>query len=235
LNPALYVGIETSGTSTGLALASCGKVVAEIVEASGCSHNEVLFPLLDRLLKGVGVTTCGLSGIGVDVGPGMFTSLRVGLATAKGLSVAHRVPVAGVNTLWSLARTARASMDGVLSVMDARKCQVYAALYLEGQPAMLPALTNPEQLVSDVLSKLAGRPRLVIAGNGAGLCTALFAAAGMELESTGIENPSPGVVAIEAGERIVKGLGDSVAEMEPIYLRRTDAELTREQKLRPGS
>jgi hypothetical protein len=57
----------------------------------------------------------------------------------------------------------------------------------------------------------------------------------VDLELTGIENPSPGVAALEAGERIAKALADDVAAIEPLYLRRTDAELAREQKLKPGA
>ncbi|MCX6841595.1 MAG: tRNA (adenosine(37)-N6)-threonylcarbamoyltransferase complex dimerization subunit type 1 TsaB [candidate division WOR-3 bacterium] len=234
MNPAVFLGIETSGTSTGLALAVSGRVVAELVEHSSCGHNEVLMPLLDRLLKGSGRTARDLSGIGVDLGPGMFTSLRVGLSTAKGLAVAHRIPVKGVNTLWSLARTARGDMDRVLSVMDARKHQVYAALYLEGRPAIPPSIMGPEQLVSEVRTMLPGRTSLVVAGSGASVCADLFAVAGVELQLTSIEIPSPGVVALEAAERIAGGMADDVAAIEPIYLRRTDAELAREQKIKPG-
>jgi tRNA threonylcarbamoyladenosine biosynthesis protein TsaB len=190
-------------------------------------------PLLDRLLKGAGVKVGELSGIGVDIGPGMFTSLRVGTSTAKGLAIAHRIPVVGLGSLWGIARTARPALDRVLSLIDARKQQVYAALYLEGRPAIPPSVISPEELVSEVMSALSSRTSLTVAGNGAGICADLFAAAGVQLELTGIESPSPGVVAVEAGERIEKGLADDLAAIEPLYLRRTDAELTREQKLGP--
>jgi len=235
LSTTLVLGIETSGASTGLALAAGGKVVAELVEHSSCGHNEVLMPLLDRLLKGAGVMPCHLSGIGVDIGPGMFTSLRVGTSTAKGLAIARRLPIVGVSALWSLARTAQSTRDRVLPLVDARKHQVYAALYLEGRPAIPPSVLSPEQLVSEVGSILPGRGSLVVAGSGASICASLLAAAGVELELTGIENPSPGVVALEAGERIARGLAGDLAAIEPLYLRRTDAELAREQSLKPDS
>ena len=233
MRPALFLGIETSGKSTGLALADSGKVVAEMIEDSSSSHNEVLMPLLDRLLRGTGVKVSELSGIGVDIGPGMFTALRVGTSTAKGLAIAHRIPIVGVSSLWGIARTARPALDRVLSLIDARKQQVYAALYLDGRAVIQPAVMNPEELVSEARSVLPSGTSLVVAGNGAGICADLFAAAGVELELTGIESPSPGVVAIEAGERIEKGQADDLAAVEPLYLRRTDAELIREQKLNP--
>ena len=232
MNPAIFLGIETSGTSTGLALAVSGRVIAEMVEHSSCGHNEVLMPLLDRLLKGSAVMAADLSGIGVDIGPGMFTSLRVGLSTAKGLAVAHRIPVKGISTLWSLARTACGDMNRVLSVVDARKHQVYAALYIEGRPAIPPSIMDPEQLVSEVRTILPGGTSFVVAGSGASVCADLFAAAGLELQLSDIEIPSPGVVALEAAECIARGMVDDVAAIEPLYLRRTDAELAREQKLK---
>jgi tRNA threonylcarbamoyladenosine biosynthesis protein TsaB len=229
----MVLGIETSGASTGLALVTSGRVVAEAVEKSNCGHNEILMPLLDRLLRNVGVSTNDLTGIGVDVGPGMFTSLRVGTSTAKGLAVAHRIPVLGLGSLWGLARSARPALDGVLAVMDARKQQVYAALYLAGRPAIPPSVMSPEELVSNVNSVLRNRGTIAVAGNGVGVCTDQFAAAGIGLDLTGIEVPLPSIVAHEADERIAQGLADELETIEPLYLRRTDAELTRERRLTP--
>jgi tRNA threonylcarbamoyladenosine biosynthesis protein TsaB len=231
MNAALVLGIETSGKSTGLALADSGKIIAEMVEDSNCGHNEVLMPLLDRLLRGAGAKVSELTGIGVDIGPGMFTSLRVGMGSAKGLAVARRIPIVGVSSLWGLARTARPALDLVLSLIDARKQQVYAVLYLDGQAAIQPSVMNPGELVAEVSRLLPGQTSLVAAGSGTSICADLFAAAGIRLEAAGIEVPSPGVIAIEAGERIQKGLVDDLAALEPLYLRRTDAELVREQKL----
>jgi tRNA threonylcarbamoyladenosine biosynthesis protein TsaB len=227
----LVLGIETSGKSTGLALADSGSVVAVMVKDSDCGHNEVLMPLLDRLLAGAGVKAGDLSGIGVDIGPGMFTSLRVGVSAAKGLAIAHRIPVVGLNSLWSLARTALPTLDGVLSLVDARKHQVYAALYLGGRAVYPPAVMNPDELVSEVGRMPASQAGLIAGGNGAGICANLFAAAGIKIEPAGIDAPSPGVIAIEAGRRIACGKADDLASLEPLYLRRTDAELTREQRL----
>ncbi len=116
-------------------------------------------------------------------------------------------------------------------MIDARKQQVYAALYLDGRPALPPSVMTPEELVARARGVLAGRPRLVATGSGAGICTDPFAAAGMGLEAAGIDVPSPGVIAREAGERIASGQADGIASLEPLYLRRTDAELTRDRRL----
>jgi tRNA threonylcarbamoyladenosine biosynthesis protein TsaB len=231
MNAGLVLGIETSGKSTGLALATAGRVVAELVEDSGCGHNETLMPLLDRLFKDTGISVSQLTGIGVDIGPGMFTSLRVGLSTAKGLAIAHRIPVVGLGSLWGLACTARPDLDRVLALIDARKQQVYAALYVKGEAAIPPSVMNPGELASAVVGVLSGQTSLVAAGNGTGTCSAPFAAAGIRLDASGTEVPSAGVIAVAAGARIAQARTDDLASLEPLYLRRTDAELTREQKL----
>lgn len=231
----MVLGIETSGTSTGLALAVGGRVVAELVEHSTCGHNEVLLPLLDRLLKDAGVTVRNLTGIGVDIGPGMFTSLRVGTSAAKGLALAHRLPIVGLSSLWSLARTARPTLDRVLPMVDARKHQVYAALYLAGRQAIPPSVMSPEQLLPEVKAAMPELGRLLVAGSGVLACADRLATAGIELEPSGVETASPGVVAVEAEERITEGRVDDLAAIEPLYLRRTDAELTRERKAAPRS
>jgi tRNA threonylcarbamoyladenosine biosynthesis protein TsaB len=227
----LVLGIETSGRSTGLALVENGRVVAELTGDSDCGHNEVLMPLLDRLLREAGVAPDRLAGIGVDVGPGMFTSLRVGVSTAKGLAIARRIPVVGVGSLWALARTARPAMDRVLSVIDARKSQVYAALYLAGEPALSPAVLSPAELASAVASSPAIEAPIYAAGNGTAICAPPLAAVGIEVEPSDVTSPAPAVIAFAAAERIAGARADSLAAVEPRYLRRTDAELVREKKL----
>jgi len=231
MNAGLVLGIETSGKSTGLALATAGRVVAELVEDSGCGHNEALMLLLDRLLNDTGVSVSQLAGIGVDIGPGMFTSLRVGLSTAKGLAIAHRIPVVGLGSLWGLACTARPDLGRVLALINARKQQVYAALYLEGEAAIPPSVMNPGELASAAVGVLSERTSLVAAGNGTGICAAPFAAVGVRLDASGTEAPSAGVIAIRGRTRIAQARADDLASLEPLYLRRTDAELNREQKL----
>ncbi len=231
VNKGPVLGIETSGRSTGLALADSGKIIAELVENTSCGHNEVLMPLLGRLLEDAKVDVRRLAGIGVDIGPGMFTALRVGVSTAKGLAIAHRIPVKGLGSLWGLARTALPTLDGILAVMDARKHQVYAAIYLACSEPVPAAVVTPEELLAMTTRALPQRSSLSAAGDGISLCSDLFADAGIKLVPSGVDAPSPGVIAIEAAKRIAQGQADDIGTLEPLYLRRTDAELTREKKL----
>ncbi|MBM3323985.1 tRNA (adenosine(37)-N6)-threonylcarbamoyltransferase complex dimerization subunit type 1 TsaB [candidate division WOR-3 bacterium] len=240
MSPELYLGIETSGRATGIALVKAGTVVIEQTTGETMRHDELLIALLDQTLKSITARPQDLAGIGVTVGPGMFSSLRVGLSAAKGLALALSIPLKGVNTLWALARSVPESGAGgkegdrqgcqepdlpVLAAIDARKSQVYAALYRGDSVLIEPGLfACPE------IAQLAGSygARLVGAGSGVELCRKELEALGIGLVHSGIENPLPRVIALEAARALARGAADDLERLEPNYLRRTDAELARE-------
>jgi tRNA threonylcarbamoyladenosine biosynthesis protein TsaB len=223
-----FLGIETSGVTTGVALGDADVVLFEESLGSGASHDELLLPLLDKALKATGTRLAGLAGIGVTIGPGMFSALRVGLSVAKGLAVAHDLPVKGINALWALAQAAGSSGRPVLAVVDARKSQVYAAMYRDAEPLIEPAVLAPSELADRVRQRVAGP--LVVAGNAAALCADALRHAGVDLVASGIAAPPPRVIAQAAARALATGPGDDIETLEPLYLRRTDAELNRERR-----
>jgi len=221
-----YLGIETSGPATGVALVRAGEVLHEEVQGARTGHDELLLPLLGQSLAAAGLTITDVAGIGVTIGPGMFTALRVGLSTAKGLALAHGLPVKGINTLWALARAAGKPARPVLAVIDARKSQVYAALYVDGDPLIAPSVLTPTELAG----RLHGRDRLVVVGDGSELCLAALREAGIEAITTAVVSPSPRIIALAAAQALRNDDGDNIEMLEPLYLRRTDAELNRKKK-----
>ncbi len=242
MRPGLYLGIETSGKTTGIALVKAGEVVGEQTAGETMRHDELLIALLDRTLKSNKARLQDLAGIGVTVGPGMFSSLRVGLSAAKGLALALSIPLKGVNTLWALARSlpehGATRKEGnhqggqepdlpVLAAIDARKSQVYAALYRGDS-----VLVEPGLFAYVEVAQRAGSygVRFVGAGSGVELCRKGFEALGIVLVNSGIENPSPRVVALAAARALASGAADNPERLEPNYLRRTDAELARESR-----
>lgn len=123
------LGIETSSKIGGLALVEDGEVAAEGNIDTHLSHSAYLIPQLDSLLEKAGWKIGDLEGIGVGLGPGSFTGLRVGLAVAQGIAFAREIPLAGVSSFETLVRGATSSTGDVRPIMDARRGRVYLARY----------------------------------------------------------------------------------------------------------
>jgi tRNA threonylcarbamoyladenosine biosynthesis protein TsaB len=227
MSSGLFLGIDSSGTRTGIAIALGENTLAEET-TDGSTHNEVMLALLETALRKGDAALADLCGIGVTIGPGMFTSLRVGLATAKALCLTHAIPLKGVNTLTALARTTGEKEQPVLAVVDARKQQVYAAAYRREEPVLEPCVVVPEELPALLRPALTDDAALVICG-AADLVAGELSRAGIPTAVSETEFPSPAVVARLAGQFIEAGSSDDPAALVPLYLRKTDAELTREK------
>ncbi|MEO0085480.1 MAG: tRNA (adenosine(37)-N6)-threonylcarbamoyltransferase complex dimerization subunit type 1 TsaB [candidate division WOR-3 bacterium] len=224
--PGRFLGIETSGTTTAVAVVSETEVLAETAE-TGTAHNEILFRLIARIFEVTGTRPAGLAGIGVTTGPGMFTSLRVGLSAAKALALAHGTPLAGIDTFAALAASVGAIDPPVLTVVDARKQQVYAALFRGTARVFGPLLATSAELAARVAAATRRGDRLVVAGSGSGLCMPSLLTANLAATDSGVGVPSAAVVGRLARTRIADCCSDDVGRLEPLYLRRTDAELSR--------
>ncbi|NTU60126.1 MAG: tRNA (adenosine(37)-N6)-threonylcarbamoyltransferase complex dimerization subunit type 1 TsaB, partial [Deltaproteobacteria bacterium] len=123
------LAIDTAAETAGVAVAVDGEVRSEAVEASATEHSRRLFRLVDAVLEGAGLGKADLTHVAVTLGPGSFTGLRVGLATAKGIAYALGLPLAGVSSLAAL-RSGSAPFPGTIApALDARKRQVYGAAW----------------------------------------------------------------------------------------------------------
>ena len=126
----MYIlGIETSTKTGSVAIASEKSVIAQYSLNIEVTHSERLMATVDRVLKDTGIVMSQFDGFAVAVGPGSFTGLRIGLSTVKGLALATGKPVAAVPTLNGLAWNLPYSAYPVPPLLDARKNEVYAALY----------------------------------------------------------------------------------------------------------
>ncbi len=225
MKPDFFLGIETSGTTTGVALVRDRSVVFDETVGERVRHDQLLISLFDKALTCAGAHVHDLAGVGVSIGPGMFSSLRVGVSAAKGLAVALSIRVKGVSTLWALARSLPDPGRPVLAAIDARRSQVYAALYHQDEVLLEPGLFSYAELALLVGSR-AG-PHLCGVGSGVALCRAHFQSLGLVLEPGGVEYPRAGVIALEAARALARGAADGLEKLVPVYLRRTDAELAR--------
>uniref|UniRef100_A0A7C6EBI2 tRNA (Adenosine(37)-N6)-threonylcarbamoyltransferase complex dimerization subunit type 1 TsaB n=1 Tax=candidate division WOR-3 bacterium TaxID=2052148 RepID=A0A7C6EBI2_UNCW3 len=225
-----FLGIETSSEVTGIAIVKEVTILYELRCLTGSKHNETIFSLLSDALKFIGVTIKDLSGIGVAIGPGMFTSLRVGLALAKGLALPYRLPVKGINTLDALAGTFPKSRMGiVIPIIDARKGEVFTAFYQNGERTSDYLILSPEKL-AQVITQNYPNESITLIGNGLrsylNLLTTLLP---QGFDPILLEAPLPSIIALKARESIIQGEFSDVATLQPFYLRPTDAELKRQK------
>lgn len=149
-----FLGISTVENETGLALVINDKVVYEIVAETSAHHNETIFPFLKNGLELLGITVKDIKGIGVVIGPGMFTSLRVGLSCAKGLAIGDNIPIKGINTLdalvISLPKILLDEKRIVMPVLDIRRNEVYTRIYQGRQPISDPEVLKPEEFCKKI-------------------------------------------------------------------------------------
>lgn len=216
---AYFLGIETSGTQTGICLLKDETEILTLNSANEGKHQENLFLFLSQLFSCLQFQPRDLSGIGVTIGPGMFTSLRVGLAAAKSFSLPHRIPVKGIDTFWGLAQTFYhlfpEEEEIIIPVIDAKRNQVYAQIYKKKEKISEPLLINPEVLVQKY-------PNGIFLGSGIKFYLEVF----QNKRKVNILFPSPEVVCQLAKEAIIRGEADNLSEIVPFYIKEPDIRIT---------
>jgi tRNA threonylcarbamoyl adenosine modification protein YeaZ len=118
------LGIKTSGKILSAAVCEDEKVLSEITFEANRSHSVDLLPTVKAVLEEAGVTLSGIDGIAVDIGPGSYTGIRIGIATAKGLAFPEKIPVCGVSSLEAAAGKKKAAV-----LRHARGKLYYAAVF----------------------------------------------------------------------------------------------------------
>ena len=144
----LILAIDTSTKSASIALLRDSDILSEIFVNLDMNHSVVLLPALDHLLRLSRIEPGGIDLFACTIGPGSFTGLRVGASTIKGLALATGRPIAGVSTLEALACNIPGSEIPVCPMLDAKKDQVYTALYRTGRDYTLEKIES--ERVTDV-------------------------------------------------------------------------------------
>jgi len=126
----LTLAFETSAKAASVALTENGKLLGESYQNTGLTHSQTLMVMAEDLLKQCGKTVSDLTAVAVAEGPGSFTGVRIGVAAAKGMSWGAGIPCYGVSTLEAMAVSLGAYEGYVCGCMDARRSQVYNALFL---------------------------------------------------------------------------------------------------------
>lgn len=153
----LILGIETATEQVGVAVGGHEGVIATFQVARGRRHAETLAPAIEFTLRQADIAITELGCIAVDVGPGLFTGMRVGLAAGKALAQALRLPMIGITSLDLLAFACRHTDRLLVPVIDARKGEVFWAMYRQVpggvQQVAAPTVGPVEDLVADLLAR----------------------------------------------------------------------------------
>ena len=230
----LILAFEASAKAGSVALLEDGKLLAESYQNTGLTHSQTLMVMAEDMLKAAGKTVSDLTAVAVAEGPGSFTGVRIGVAAAKGLSWGAELPCYGVSTLKAMALTLGAYEGHVCACMDARRSQVYNALFL-AEAGVLTRVTEDRAIslaeLKRELEHIDGSIFLV--GDGASLTYRTLSAEIPELilpPEHRLHQRASGV-ALAAAEKIAAGeTGDGNA-LTPNYLRLSQAERERMEKL----
>ena len=227
----LILALESSAKAAGAALIRDGAVLAESWLNSGQTHSRTLLLLAEQLLASCGLTAEDVSACAVAEGPGSFTGVRSGVAAAKGFAWGRELPVYGVSTLEAMVRSA-AFCDGVYcACMDARRQQVYQALFCV-EDGMMRRLSEdgarPLSELEQVLNTLRGPVFLI--GDGAKLVYDALVprvSADLRLPPEHLRLQHGSGVGLVAWEHALAGEPGDAAALTPNYLRPSQAERTR--------
>ena len=229
----LVMAIETSTQHTTVALGTEDGTLGSIELGGERANHELIVPALDRLLGWVDTDLGHVGGVAVDVGPGLFTGMRVGLATAKTLAQTLSVPIIGLASLDVLAFMHRHVRRSICAVLDARRREVFYAFYRTA-PGGVQRLTDfqvgpPNHLVADLEAR--AEETLVVGSGGVVYRRELEAVMDPDgFGSTERAFPSAAAMVELAVPRFLREEHDSVVDLEPIYLRKTDAEIAWDQR-----
>lgn len=231
----VVLAIDTATAATCVALSrgtrKNGEVMASLLLSSNITHSRRLLGCIDWLMVQVDVGWRDIDAIGVSLGPGSFTGLRIGMATAKGLATASGVPLIGVSTLDSLA--SKCVTDRLIcAVLDARKKEVYAGFYRTVDGGALKRISeiaafSPLSLVSQI-----NEPVMMI-GDGAVAYQSFFTQAlggDLILAPSALNQPSAASLGMLCGERLSDNDFLDVDTAVPLYVRSSDAELNLKKK-----
>ena len=226
----LILAFESSAKPASAALVKGGQLLSQYMQCSALPHSRTLLPMAEDMLKNAELRLSDVDLIAVAHGPGSFTGIRIGVSTVKGLAWAAEKPCVGVSTLEAMAWHGLAVGGYICPVMDARRSQVYNALFKieNGRPVRM---TEDRPIALEELAKevtALGAPVFLI-GDGAALCFEYFTAHGVPcvMAPDNLRWQDAWGVAMAAADK-TPGNAD---ELLPVYLRLSQAERERQERL----
>ncbi len=223
----LILGIESATDQVGSAIGGHEGVIASAHSARGRRHAETLTPQIDFVRRQAQVELAEISVVAVDLGPGLYTGLRVGISTATAIAHALGVPMIGVSSLDLVAFPVRFTSRLIVAALDARRGEVFHAFYRQ-VPGGVQRVTDyrvatPDDLASELL---AVNEECLLVGDGALRYAATFAGLQrVEIVEQGLSHPNARSLVQLAHAQALREEFVKPWEIKPLYLRKPDAEI----------
>lgn len=233
----LVLGIETSTPQTSVALGTEQGIIAGTVLSMGRPGDETVMPAITHLLQWSEVPLSSVGGIAVGLGPGLFTGMRVGITTAKTLAQVLSVPVVGLASLDVVAFSVRYCRRSICAVIDAKRGEVFYAFY---RPVPGGVARETEFLVDrpeGLSAELEARPEdVLLVGNGALVYRRHLEQAGNHVEFASAAYSFPAATALVelSIPRFEREEFDRLYDVQPFYVRKSDAEIAWDKRRRAG-
>jgi tRNA threonylcarbamoyladenosine biosynthesis protein TsaB len=228
----LILGIDTATQQVGCAIGGHEGVIASFHSARGRRHAEVLAPGIEFVCRQSRHKLHDMSAVAVDIGPGLFTGLRVGVATAKAIAHALRVPMIGVSSLDLLAFPVRYSSRRIVALIDARRGEIYYAFYRQVPGGVQRIsdylLGSPDDVANELM---ASRDECLVVGDGSLRYTEILSdVPHTEIGEPGLAYPTASSLVQLAHARALREEFVNPWELQPLYLRKSDAEISWEAR-----
>src|SRR3990170_6424819 len=218
----LVLGIETSTPQASVAIGSEQGVVASALVARGATYNEFLLPAVRFCLDQAGLGYRNIGGVAVSLGPGLYTGMRVGVATGKALAQALSVPIVGITSLDLLAYDVRYASKTICAVLDARRNEVFDAFYRASPGGVQRMSDYRVEKPGRLAIGIASRPEEVLmVGSGALLYRDAFEDLGTIVEMGGMAHAFPDAKSLVelSLPRLFREDFDPPDQLVPLYLR----------------
>lgn len=226
------LAVDSSAKSASVAVAENGRLISECFVNNALTHSRTLMPMVDNALSQADMSLKDIDALCVNVGPGSFTGIRIGVAAVKGLAAADNMPCAGVSTLESIAYNFADEICIVCAAMDARCNQVYTAIFRCDGLGVTRICEDKAISVYELGEELSKyNEKIYLAGDGAEICFKAFGEriknASLSGENRRYQRAFGAALAAEKNNEFT----DS-ALLAPVYLRLPQAE--RELRIRKG-
>ena len=229
----LILAFETSAKAGSVALHDGEKLLAESYQNTGLTHSQTLMAMAEDMIKSCGCTPQDIGAVAVAAGPGSFTGVRIGVAAAKGFAWGKQLPCYGVSTLEAMALGLGVYEGYVLPVMDARRSQVYNAVFRAKEGKLQRLCQDRAISLGDLAEEIKNlEENIFLVGDGSVLCynTLKQEVPNLVLPPEHCMHQRAAGVALAAMAKLAAGEPGDACSLEPNYLRLSQAERERLEK-----